>query len=280
MDRKLPSSQNQYLNQKYAKSTTRATSLPTEIRLTEPNDEYSRMDEQLNLPVQVDTVTEILQERLQEMTNNIDRREQQLLAKLQTTEDRMHRMDRKTTTERQNHRQYIEKTLKRLEEWEENLLQREQTMDRNKSNLQAQYDRYTRKYDELQQQTERAITAWQEIAQTTLKEKIDNQIREQTTKIEEFATDQEQKLISLLDGYEEHARGIQAKLLTRLHTDIKQTYTETRDECRQNDAIPVDEEDIPLTLPDQPITQPSVPAHPASVPPPSADGVMLTTMIS
>ena len=200
------------------------------------------------------------------MTNHIDRREQQLLAKLQTTEDQIHRMDRKTTTERQNHRQYIEKTLKGLEDWEENLLQREQTMDRNKSNPQAQYDRYTRKYDILQQQTERAITAWQEIAQTTLKEKIDIKIREQTVKIKDFAMDQEQKLISHLDGYEEDAGGIQAKLLTRLHTDIKQTYTETQEECRQNDAIPVDEDNIPSTSPDQPMTQPSLSA-PASVPP-------------
>ena len=60
-------------------------------------------------------------------------------------EDQMHRMERKTMTERQKHCQYIEKTMKRLENWEENLLQREQTMDRNKSNLQTQYDQYTRK---------------------------------------------------------------------------------------------------------------------------------------
>ena len=155
-------------------------------------EDYSRMEEPLNFPVQLDTLTEILQERLQEMTNTIDRREKQLLDKIQSSEDRLHKSERKTMTERQHHRQYIEKTMKRLEDWEENLLQREQTFERHQSNMQGQYERYTSKYDESQRQVERSITAWQEVAQTTLKEKIDAQIREQTVKIEEFATDQEQ----------------------------------------------------------------------------------------
>ena len=64
-------------------------------------------------------------------------------------------------TERQQHRQYIEKTMKHLEDWEENLLKREQSFDRNKLHMQTQYERYTRKYDELQVQAERATTAWQ-----------------------------------------------------------------------------------------------------------------------
>ena len=116
-------------------------------------------------------------------------------------------------TERQNHRQYIEKTMKHLEDWEEYLLQREQTFERNRSNMQVQYDRYT-KYQELQKQAERSITAgpWQEVAQTTL-------------------------LISLLDGYEEHAQGIQAKLLTRLHSDTKQVCQKQQVKNRQNKAI-------------------------------------------
>jgi hypothetical protein len=32
--------------------------------------------------------------------------------------------------------------------------------------------------------------------------------------------------MSLLDGYEEHAHGIQAKLLTRLHADITKMYND------------------------------------------------------
>ena len=155
--------------------------LPAEIRIMDHQaEEYSRMDKPLNFPVQLDTLTEILQDRLQEMSNTIDRREQQLLDKIQHSEDRLHRNERKTMTERQNHRQYIEKTMKHLEEWEENLLQREQTFERHQSNVQGQYVRYTRKYEELQTHAERSITAWQEVAQTTLKDKIDAQIREQT----------------------------------------------------------------------------------------------------
>jgi hypothetical protein len=67
------------------------------------------MEEGLNLPVQLDIMTEILQERLLEMTAHIDKREQQLLQKIQTTEDRLHKSERKSATERQSHRQYIDK---------------------------------------------------------------------------------------------------------------------------------------------------------------------------
>ena len=205
-EKQFPSSQTRHQTENSGILPMQDISPPVEIRLTELPDAHSRMEDHLNLPVQVDTVTEMLQERLFEMTNTIDRREQQLLARLRTSEERLYKKERKMMTERQQHQQYIEKTMKRLEDWEENLLKREQSFDRNKSNMQTQYERYTRKYDELQLQAERATTAWQEIAQTALKEKLDIQIREQTEKIEEFATDQEQKLISLLDGYEEHAR--------------------------------------------------------------------------
>lgn len=77
--------------------------------------------------------------------------------------------------------------------------------------LRTQYERYANKYVEWQQQAERTITAWYEIAQTALKDKLDTEIHKQPEKIEGFATNREQQLVSLLDGYEEHARGIQAK---------------------------------------------------------------------
>ena len=94
----------------------------------------------------------------------------------------------------------------------------------------------------MQEQAEKAISAWQEVAQTTLKEKIDEQIRLQTERIEDFATNHEQQLTSLLDGYEEHARCIQAKLLSRLHLDITQKYKEVKNDARQQEAIvPVDD---------------------------------------
>ena len=67
----------------------------------------------------MDTLTEILLECLVEMTNHIDNKEQQLIEKLQATEVRMQKMERKTLVERQKHRQYIDKTIKRLEDWEE-----------------------------------------------------------------------------------------------------------------------------------------------------------------
>ena len=99
----------------------------------------------------------------------------------------------------------------------------------------------------MQIQTEKAITAWQEVAQTTLKEKIEDQLRTQTEKIEDFTTNHEQQLMSLLDGYEEHARGIQAKLLSHLHMETKQKYKEAQSEERQQDAIPMDEDEGPIS---------------------------------
>ena len=71
LERKFPSSPNLHQARNTGISTTRVTLLPTEIRLMEHNGEYSRMDECLHLPVQVDTLTEILQE----MTNHVDRRD-------------------------------------------------------------------------------------------------------------------------------------------------------------------------------------------------------------
>ena len=136
------------------------------------------MDEHPHISMQLDRSTEILQERLHEMANHIECREQQLIDKIQSTEDHLQKKERKAATERHNHRQYIERTMKRLEEWEENLLQREQTFERHSLNMHAQYERYTRKYEDLQQQAERAITAWQEVTQVTLKEKIDLQLKE------------------------------------------------------------------------------------------------------
>ena len=201
------------------------------------------MDEAIKLPVQMDTLTEILQERLLEMTNQIDRREQELIEKLRQTEDCSHKRERKTMLERQGHRMYIEKTMKRLQDWEENLLQREQMLERSTTLAQTQYERYTRKYEELQQQAERKITAWHEVAQTTMKEKLDVLTKQQAEKIEDFATNQEQQLVSLLDGYEEHARGIQAKLLARFHADLTQTHKEVQDVNRHKEAIPPDEEE-------------------------------------
>ena len=104
------------------------------------------------------------------MTNHIENKEQQLIGKLQATEARMQKMERKTLVDRQNHRHYIDKMMKRLEDWEENLLHREQTYERHTSTVHSQLERHTRKYSELQTQTEKAITAWQEVAQTTLSE--------------------------------------------------------------------------------------------------------------
>ena len=228
-------------------------SLPAEIQL-----DYSNMDDALHLPVQLDTLTEILQERLAEMTNKIDRREQQLTDKLQQPEARMHKSERKTAAERQSHRHYIDKTIKRLEDWEENLLQREHTFERNSSMLKVQYERYTNQYAEWQQQAERTITAWHEVAQTTLKENLDKEIQQHMDTIADFATNQEQQLVSLLDGYEEHARGIQAKLLARFHADLSQTYKEVTTSARQQEPIPVDDDDPSLTQPpSKPLPSPS-----------------------
>ena len=83
-DRKLPSSQIPTQTRKTVSSLTKEIPLPAEIRIMDHNaNEYPRMEEPLNLPVQLDTLTEILQERLQEMTNQIDRRaEQKLLDKI------------------------------------------------------------------------------------------------------------------------------------------------------------------------------------------------------
>jgi hypothetical protein len=150
--------------------------------------------------------------------------------------------------------------MKRLEDWEENLLQREQTFERNSSTMRTQYERYTNKYVEWQQQAEHTITAWHEVAQTKLKEKLDAEIHKQTEKIEDFATNQEQQLVSLLDGYEEHARGIQAKLLARFHADLTQQYRDAKNMAGQNETIPVDDDDPPSTVP-----------TPAPLPPPTAD---------
>jgi hypothetical protein len=178
-------------------------------------------------------------------------KEQQLIEKLQATEARMQKMERKMLVDRQNHHHYINKTMKCLEDWEENLLHREQAYERHTSTVHSQLERYTRKYSELQTQTEKAITAWQEVAQTTLKKKIEEQLRQQTEKIEDFATNHEKQLMSLLDGYdEEHARGIQAKLLARLHKETTQQYKEVQTEHRQQEAIPMDDEDGPISTGD------------------------------
>lgn len=124
-DRKLPATQNRE-KRSFVVPPVPATSPPDEIRLTDRHDPCSNLDEDaMHLPVQMDTITEILQERLLEMTATIDRREQNLIDKIQTTEDRLHKSERKTSVERQHHRQYTEKTIKRLEDWEETLLQRE-----------------------------------------------------------------------------------------------------------------------------------------------------------
>jgi hypothetical protein len=56
-------------------TTARMHSPPEEIQLTQREEDYSNMDEPIHLPVQMDTLTEILQERLFEMTNHIDRKE-------------------------------------------------------------------------------------------------------------------------------------------------------------------------------------------------------------
>jgi hypothetical protein len=252
-DRKQPATQNRG-NPVHVASTVKASLPPTEIRITAQRDDYSNMEEQaLQLPVPMDTLTEILQERLEEMTAKIDRREQQLIDELRNAEERLHKNERKASTERQHHRNYIDQTMKRLEDWEENLLQREQTIERNRKTLHAQYDRYTNQYTEWQQQATRAITAWHEVAQTTLKETLDATIQQQTVKINDFATDQEQKLVSLLDGYEEHARGIQAKLLARFHADTIQKYTDARNMDRQQDAIPLDDDEPPALPSDPPL---------------------------
>ena len=42
----------------------------------------------------MDMLTEILQERLLEMTNHVDRKEKQLLARIQASEDKMQKTER------------------------------------------------------------------------------------------------------------------------------------------------------------------------------------------
>jgi DNA integrity scanning protein DisA with diadenylate cyclase activity len=106
------------------------------------------MGDALHLPLQMETLTEILQECLLEMTAKIDRRKRQLIDKIQTSEDRLHKSERKTSVERQHHRQYIDKTMRHLEDWEENLLQREQMLEQNQTMMRTQYKRYTGKYVE------------------------------------------------------------------------------------------------------------------------------------
>ena len=113
-DKKIPASQIRG-NWTQAAPTATGTSPPAEIQITARRDDYSNMDEHaLNLPVQLDTVTEILLERLLEMTVQLDRREKQLIDKIKNSEDGLHKTERKSA-ERQNHRQYIDQTMKRLE---------------------------------------------------------------------------------------------------------------------------------------------------------------------
>jgi hypothetical protein len=49
----------------------------------------------------------------------------------------------------------------------------------------------------------------------------------------------------LLDGYEEHARGIQAKLLARLHADLAQQCNAVQNTECQKEAISMDEDEAP-----------------------------------
>jgi hypothetical protein len=58
------------------------------------------------------------------------------------------------------------------------------------------------------------------------------------------------------NNYEEHARGIQAKLLTRLHADTNQRYKDSQTEKRQQEAIPVDEDDTTVQIADPPTMTP------------------------
>jgi hypothetical protein len=113
---------------------------------------------------------------------------------MQSMDDRMQKKERKATTDRNNHRQYIDKAITRLEDWEENLLQREQTFECHTSTMENQYARYSRKYGDLQQQTEKAITAWHEVAQASPTDKIDAETKAQVEKIEDFATNHEKQL--------------------------------------------------------------------------------------
>ena len=71
-------------------------------------------------------------------------------------------------------------------------------------------------------QSVQSLHGMKQVAQTTLKEKLETKIQKHTKKIADFATDQEQPLVSLRDGYEEHARGMQVKLLARFHVDLAQ----------------------------------------------------------
>ena len=115
--------------------------------------------------------------------------------------------------------------------------------------MHTQYERYTGKYVEWQKQAERTITAWHEVAQATIKEKVDQEVKKHTTTIEDFATNQEEPLVSLLDGYEEHARSIQAKLLARFHANLTQTYAEVTAMSSQKQATPLADEETPSAIP-------------------------------
>ena len=177
------------------------------------------------------------------MWAKLDERGEKLNKTLQAHERRMEPTYRQHDIAPLDHLQKLADHDARMHAWETSLERRETQFAYNMTTVATVFTNEKERHDEYTRQAQLSIKAWTDISIATLKKELDSEMEAQKTRILVYCEDQIQITESHLEGYAEHARGTQAKLLVRLRSDILETYDKTHAEAKAaTQTVPIDDD--------------------------------------
>ena len=187
--------------------------------------------------IQIDTFTEILQDRIVEALSRIDTREAMSLQRIRTEMVTLQQFET-TWQETQKRAEDIQQQQKVvMAEREKKLQHDEHQLSQTRLAIQEAERQVQERFTEGQHQMEPALQSWMEVATTKFKDDLEGCRLEYQDQTQDFCTDHMQQLEAYLDGYHTSARVVQAELLVRLRNDVARAYEEARQQQEEHLSV-------------------------------------------
>ena len=215
--------------------------------------------------IQIDTFSEILQDRVSEVLSRIEQSETTSLQRITAQMAILQNWEADWQEEQKRAEAGYQAHEDRMTTREKNLKTDETMLLRMHTEIQESLSLANIRFQETKHQMELSFTSWADIARQKFKDDLDGYRSAYQDRTKDFCTDQMQQLEAYLDGYHANARVIQADLLIRLRDDVATAYDEARQqhtEYVRTRAIPPDDDHIPETEPLQHSDSSKLPPQP------------------
>ena len=215
----------------------------------------------------IDTVHDILNDRVRLALLEIDRREAVFVSNAKQFEATQRQLAQQQSDDRLKILQKMVQQEKLLKRWTVSLVEREDTLDdleTSAHNAHAEFQRQAA--DDTMDQGQQTLRAWADVQVEKLKDTLLDNETAHKTRLKDYCTDQLQQLESTLDGWTEHARGIHQRLIVRFRSkNLKKTFAEVNQEQEEHHVTTEirveDDSDADDDLEDTPAVRPSTPSR-------------------